>query len=70
VAGCGALWEIGSCAYSGRAPERVLRVDAETGKVTRVAAVPILGFCDSGALMYASGALFLLDPPRLFRIRP
>jgi hypothetical protein len=70
VAGGGAIWEIGSCAYNGHAPERVLRVDAETGKVTRVAAVPILGFCDSGALTYAGGALFLLDPPKLFRIRP
>lgn len=74
VYGAGSLWGL---AESGSrcTKERVLRIDAATGRETQIASVPILATCGSlilapSALAFFRGALFFLDGQRLYRIRP
>jgi len=72
--GGGSLW--GLATNGVRCPtERVVRIDPSTGRETRVATVPALDDCsglllDPQGLTFFRGALYFLDNPRLYRVRP
>jgi len=55
--------------------ERVVRIDPSTGREPRVATVPARDDCcgrllDPQGLTFFRGALYFLDNPRLYRVRP
>jgi hypothetical protein len=64
VYGNGRLWEL-TCGEK----QRLLRIDPVTGTTTPVAQVPQLSFCEA-TLALGGGAVFILDPPELYRISP
>jgi hypothetical protein len=53
----------------------VIRIDPSTGDETRVASVPVLDMC-GGLVLGPSGltffkhAVYFLDGPRLYRVKP
>jgi hypothetical protein len=74
VYGNGSLWAIANHGVV-CTKERVLRIDAATGRETTIATVPVLDTCgnlvlEPAGLTYFHGAVFFLDGPRLYRVRP
>jgi hypothetical protein len=74
VYGDGNLWAI---ANDGTActKEHIVRIDPATGRETTIATVPVLDTCgnlvlEPAGLTYFHGAVFFLDGPRLYRVRP
>jgi hypothetical protein len=72
--GGGSLWGVAPN-RDGCRTERVVRIDPRTGRETRLANVPVLDDCgglvlEPDALTFYRGALYFLDVPRLYRVRP
>jgi hypothetical protein len=73
VWGAGKLWTVVSS--TGCRTDRVVTIDPRTGALKTVARVAEVDTCDSLAfdpqgLAFAGGALYFLDEPKLYRIRP
>jgi hypothetical protein len=71
--GAGALWTV--VPNRGRRTDRVVRIDAATGHPTRVATVREMNSCaalagEPDGIAFVRGALYFLDPPLLYRVRP
>lgn len=71
--GAGALWTV--VPSRGCRADRVVRIDAASGHATAVATVREMDTCDvlagePGGIAFVRGALYFLDPPLLYRVRP